>query len=103
VPGSAGVVIPMVIQTTQLVPPEPNWTDNMPHLTSLDPTGADQSDAEHSPTDLAVGGSSPSRCAKSLRSARISLLTQAVLIIVGAIWSTLVDDQEEQARAPNGQ
>ena len=31
------------------------------HLTRLDPTGANQSDAEHPPTDLAVGGSSPSR------------------------------------------
>jgi hypothetical protein len=57
----SGMVIPMVIQTIQLDPPEPNWADDTSHLTSLDPTGADQLDAEHPPTDLAVGGSSPSR------------------------------------------
>jgi hypothetical protein len=55
------VVIPMVIQAIQPDPPGPNGTDDPPHVTGLDPTGADQSDAEHSPTDLAVGGSSPSR------------------------------------------
>jgi len=59
--GGSAVVISMVIQTTQPEPPEPNWTDDTPHLSRLDPTGADQSDAEHQPTDLAVGGSSPSR------------------------------------------
>jgi hypothetical protein len=57
----SSVVIPMVIQTIQLAPPGPNGTDNTPHVTSLDPTGGNQSDAEHPPTDLAVGGSSPSR------------------------------------------
>ena len=58
------VVIPMVIQTIQPVPPGPNRADDTPHLTGLDPTGADQSDGEHLSTDLAVGGSSPSRRAK---------------------------------------
>ena len=48
------VVILMVIQTIQLAPPEPNGTADMSHVTSLDPTGADQSDAEHQPTDLVV-------------------------------------------------
>jgi hypothetical protein len=42
----------MVIQTIQLAPPEPNGTDDTPHLTSLDPTETDQSDADHPPTDL---------------------------------------------------
>jgi hypothetical protein len=50
------VVIPMVIQTIQPAPSEPNATDDASHLTRLDPTRADQSDAEHSPTDLAVWG-----------------------------------------------
>src|ERR687886_239610 len=54
-PAVRGVVIPMVIHTTQLEPPEPNGTDDPSHLTRLDPTGPNQSDAEHSPTDLAVG------------------------------------------------
>jgi hypothetical protein len=64
----------MVIQTTQPEPPEPNWADDTPHATSLDPTGADQSDAEHPPTDLAVGGSSPSRRAPDQQVYRLSLL-----------------------------
>jgi hypothetical protein len=48
--------IPMVIQTIQLAPSEPNWTDDTPHLTRLDPTGADRSDADQPPTDLVVAG-----------------------------------------------
>jgi hypothetical protein len=59
----SGVVIPMVIQTIQLALSEPNRPDDTPHLTRLDPTGANQSDVERPPTDLAVGGSSPSRSA----------------------------------------
>jgi len=52
---SGHLIIPMIIRTTQLLPSGPNGTNDPPHLTSLDPTGADQSDAEHPPTDLAVG------------------------------------------------
>jgi hypothetical protein len=63
------VIIPMIIQTTQPGPSEPNWTDDPSHLTRLDPTGADHSDAEHPPTDLAVGGSSPSRRAQTPQAA----------------------------------
>jgi hypothetical protein len=52
----SAVVILMVIQTIQLALSKPNRTDDAPHVTSLDPTGANQSDTEHSPTDLAVVG-----------------------------------------------
>jgi hypothetical protein len=98
----------MVIQTTQLEPPEPNRTDDPAHLTSLDPTGANQSDAEHPPTDLAVGGSSPSRRATSSQVSGMPLLTTLVLIIFGPVWSALVDDQgirlgvNRTARASSG-
>jgi len=43
------------------------WTESASNLSSLDPSGADQTDAEHQATDLAVGGSSPSRRAASLQ------------------------------------
>jgi hypothetical protein len=46
-PAVRDVVIPMVIQTTQLEPPGPNRTDDTPHVTSLDPIGPNESDAEH--------------------------------------------------------
>ncbi len=46
----SGMVIPMVIKTTQPAPPEPNGTDDTPHVISLNPTGADHSDADHSPS-----------------------------------------------------
>jgi hypothetical protein len=49
-----GLIIPMIIQTTQLAPSQPNGTDDVPHVSRLDPTGANQSDAEHPPTDLVV-------------------------------------------------
>jgi hypothetical protein len=49
------LVIPMVIQTIQLALSGPNRADDTSHLTSLDPTGANQPDAEHQPTELAVG------------------------------------------------
>jgi hypothetical protein len=41
---SHGLIIPLIIQTIR-----------------RDPTGSDQIDAEHQATDLAVGGSNPSR------------------------------------------
>jgi hypothetical protein len=66
------VVIPMVIQTIQLALSEPNWTDDTLHATRLDPTGADQSDGEQPLTDLAVGGSSPSRRAPDQQVCRSS-------------------------------
>ena len=65
----SAVVILMVIQTIQLAPPGPNGMDDTPHVTSLDPTGADQSDAEHPPTDLAVGVGVPRGAQRHRRSA----------------------------------
>src|SRR5262245_25082479 len=90
----SGVVIPMVIQTIQLALSEPNWTDDTSHVTSLDPTGADQSDAEHQPTDLAVGGSSPSRRATKPQVKRYMSAARGPSWIASApVWSALLDDQ----------
>src|SRR5262245_23220405 len=58
------LIIPMIIRTIRLAPSRSDATDDAPNLSWADPSGADQSDAEHPPTDLAVGGSSPSRRAK---------------------------------------
>jgi hypothetical protein len=84
----------MVIQTIQLVLSEPNWTDSTAHVTRFDSTGANQSDAEHPPTDLAVGvrvsrGAPP----KALVRSSMSVLTRLVLILFGPVWFALVDDQ----------
>ena len=37
------------------------WTDGASNVSRPDPSGTDQSDAEHQATDLAVGGANPSR------------------------------------------
>ena len=54
----------LIIQTIRRDPYGSLWTDGAPNLSRVDPSGADQIDAEHQATDLAVGGSNPSRRAK---------------------------------------
>ena len=58
------LIIQTILQTILLDPSGAVWTDEAPNVSRPDPTGADQIDAEHQPTDLAVGGSNPSRRAK---------------------------------------
>ena len=58
------LIIRLIIQTIRLDPSGPVWIDEAPNVSSPDPSGADQTDAEHQATDLAVGGSNPSRRAK---------------------------------------
>jgi hypothetical protein len=70
--GGSGLIIPMIIQTIQLVPPRPNGKDDAAHVSRVDPTAANQSDADQPPTDLAVGGSSPSRRAPDQQVCRFS-------------------------------
>jgi hypothetical protein len=48
-------MIHLIIQTILLDPSRAVWTDEAANVSSLDPSGADQSDAEHQATDLAVG------------------------------------------------
>jgi hypothetical protein len=65
------LIIPMIIQTILLDPSGAVWTDEASNVSRPDPSGADQIDAEHQATDLAVGvrfarsGSSFSRPAGS--------------------------------------
>jgi hypothetical protein len=51
----------LIIQTIRQDPSGSVWTDEASNLSRLDPSGADQIDAEQQATDLAVGGSNPSR------------------------------------------
>jgi hypothetical protein len=55
------LVIPLVIQTIRRVPSRSDAIDGAPNLSRADPSVADQIDAEHQPTDLAVGASNPWR------------------------------------------
>jgi hypothetical protein len=58
---SRGLIIRLIIQTIRRDRSGAVWTDEAPNLSSPDPSGADQIDAEHQATDLKVGGSNPSR------------------------------------------
>jgi hypothetical protein len=58
---AAGLIIRLIIQTIRRDPSGSAWTDEALNVSRLDPSGADQIDAEHQATDLAVGGSNPSR------------------------------------------
>jgi hypothetical protein len=46
----------LIIQTIRQDPSGAVWTDEAPNVSRPDPSGADQIDAEHQPTDLAVWG-----------------------------------------------
>jgi hypothetical protein len=41
------LIIPMIIQTIPLDPSGTVWSDSAPNVSRLDPSGADQADAEH--------------------------------------------------------
>jgi hypothetical protein len=58
------LIIRLIIQTIRQDPSGSVWTDDPSDVSRLDRSGADQTDVEHQPTDLAVGGSNPSRRAK---------------------------------------
>jgi len=49
----------MIIQTILLYPSGAVWTDEAPNVSSLDPSGADQADAEIPTRNRKVVGSNP--------------------------------------------
>ena len=61
---SRGLIIPLIIQTIRRDPSGSDQIDEASNVSRPDPSGADQIDVEHQATDLAVGGSNPSRRAK---------------------------------------
>jgi hypothetical protein len=50
----AGLIIRLIIQTIRRDPSGSDAIDEAPNLSSPDPTGADQIDAEHQATDLVI-------------------------------------------------
>jgi len=54
------LIIPLIIRTIRRDPSGPDATDGPSHLSSQDPSGADQIDAEHQATDLAIHAGPPS-------------------------------------------
>jgi hypothetical protein len=47
-----GLIIPLIIHTIRQDPPGPVWIDEASNVSRLDPSGADQIDAEYQPMDL---------------------------------------------------
>ena len=59
-----GLIIRLIIHTIRRDRTRSDQIDEALNVSRPDPSGADQIDAEHQATDLAVGGSNPSRRAK---------------------------------------
>jgi len=59
--GSRALIIRLIIQTIRRDPTGSDQIDDPSNVSRPDRSGADQIDAEHQATDLAVGGSNPSR------------------------------------------
>jgi hypothetical protein len=53
------LIVPRIIQTIGLNPPGAVWTDEVPNMSKLDPSAADQADAEHPTRKRKVVGSNP--------------------------------------------
>ncbi|HTE69941.1 MAG TPA: hypothetical protein VK942_14470 [Actinomycetes bacterium] len=66
------MIIPMIIQTIGLDPSGAVWTDEASNLSSLDPSGAIQIDAEHPSRNRKVVGSNPTLGLQNRRSEAIS-------------------------------
>jgi hypothetical protein len=54
------LIIHLIIQTILLDPPRAVWTDEACDVSRLDPSEADQTDAEHPTRNRKVEGSNPS-------------------------------------------
>jgi hypothetical protein len=59
------LIIRLIIQTMLLDPSGAVWTDEASNVSRLDPSGADQIDAEHPTRNRKVEGSSPSSGSKT--------------------------------------
>src|SRR5918999_940260 len=59
------LIIPMIIQTIRLDPSGAVWTDEASNVSRLDPSGADQIDAEHPTRNRKVVGSNPTSGSKT--------------------------------------
>ena len=80
-PIGCALIIRLIIQTIRQDPSGTVWTDEAPNVSRPDPSGADQTDAEHQATDLAVGGSNP-RGAHNAPGQRPGAVCFACLVII---------------------
>jgi hypothetical protein len=100
-PIGCALIIRLIIQTIRQDPSGTVWTDEAPNVSRPDPSGADQTDAEHQATDLAVGGSNPSRRAQRPRSAtRGCLLCLPRHHLCPSGWGIKEPPGDQEARQP---
>src|SRR5215218_10140079 len=59
------LIIPMIIQTILLDPSRAVWSDSTSNVSRLDPSGADQADADHPTRNRKVDGSNPAPGSKT--------------------------------------
>jgi|SRR5215207_408865 hypothetical protein len=82
------LIIRLIIQTILLYPSGAVWTDGPSNVSRLDPSGADQADADHPTRNRKVEGSNPSSGSKTAGQ-RVCLAlprasgNQAVIPLVG--------------------
>jgi hypothetical protein len=70
----------MIIQTIRLLPSGAVWTDEASNVSSLDPTGAVQADAEHPARNRKVVGSNPTSGSKTAGQRVCTVLLPMVLL-----------------------
>ena len=77
------LIIRLIIQTIRQDPSGADQIDDPSNVIRPDRSGADQIDAEHQATDLAVGGSNPSRRAPTPQVNGLGLLALLVMVYAG--------------------
>jgi len=93
------LIIHLIIQTILLYPSGAVWTDGPSNVSRLDPSGADQIDAEHPSRNRKVEGSNPSSGSKPAgQRVFLALLTaKRQLSVIPLGWISA-----PQARHPSG-
>jgi hypothetical protein len=81
------LIIHLIIQTILLYPSGAVWTDEASNVSSPDPSGADQIDAEHPTRNRKVVGSNPTSGSKTAgQRALLALLTGRRRRVVFLWW-----------------
>jgi hypothetical protein len=71
----------LIIQTILLYPSGAVWTDEASNVSRLDPSGADQIDAEHPTRNRKVEGSNPSLAPQTSSSEHVRCLSWLFLLV----------------------
>jgi len=74
------LIIPMIIQTIGLDPSRAVWTESASNLSSLDPSGAIQIDAEHPSRNRKVVGSNPTSGSKTAGQSTCTVISPLALL-----------------------